>query len=173
MPPGSSNPIRPGTKKLSRDHVLAEFDCGTQSLNEWLTRHALQSQQSDSAQTYVACRERRVIGYYSLVSASVQHSEAPARIVKGQPAFPIGMILLARLAVDHREKRQSLGKALLKDALTRIAQAADIIGARGVLVHSLDDNARRFYQHFNFEPSPVDSMHLMLLMEDLRALLRS
>ena len=168
-----SNRLRPGTEKLSRNHGVANFDCGTPVLNDWLIRLALQNQQADAAQTYVACRENRVVGYYSLVAASVQRSDAPARIAKGLAGHPIGMILLARLAVDQREKGQGLGKALLKNALGRIAQAADIIGARAALVHAIDENAKRFYEHFNFEPSPIDSMHLMLLMKDLRALLRA
>jgi GNAT superfamily N-acetyltransferase len=61
-----------------------------------------------------------------------------------------------------------MGKALLKDALVRIAQAADVVGARAVLVHAIDERARSFYQHFGFEPSPVHELQLMLLMKDLR-----
>jgi len=76
--------------------------------------------------------------------------------------------LLARLAVDKNEKGTGLGKALLKDALARIAQAADIVGARAVLVHAIDEPARKFYEHFDFEPSPVHELQLMLLMKDLR-----
>ena len=80
--------------------------------------------------------------------------------------------MLARLAIDRSEKGSGLGKALLKDALLRAAQAADTIGARAVLVHAIDADAKSFYQHFGFEPSPVDETHLMLLMKDIRALLK-
>ena len=92
----------------------------------------------------------------------------PERISKGLAKHPIPVILLARLAVDKDEEGTGLGKALLEDALTRIAQAADIVGARAVLVHAIDDEARSFYQHFEFEPSPVHDLQLMLLMKDLR-----
>src|SRR5947208_319588 len=98
-----SNAIRPGTEKLSREHGIADFDCGTHSLNDWLIRFAWPNQQADAAKTYVACREMRVVGYYSLVASSVQRSDAPDRIAKGLANHPIGMILLARLAVDQRE----------------------------------------------------------------------
>jgi GNAT superfamily N-acetyltransferase len=164
--------IRSGTEKLRRDHDLSRFDCGAPSLNDWLKRFALSNQQADAAQTYIACRRNRVIGYYSLVAGSVQRSDAPERIAKGLANHPVGVILLARLAVDLTEKGHGLGKALLKDALSRIAQAADLIGARAVLVHTIDEDAKRFYQHFNFEVAPIDPMHLMLLMKDLRNLLR-
>jgi GNAT superfamily N-acetyltransferase len=80
----------------------------------------------------------------------------------------VPVILLARLAVDKREKGTGLGKALLKDALVRIARAADIVGARAVLVHAIDEQAKKFYEHFDFEPSPVHDLQLMLLMKDLR-----
>jgi len=66
-----------------------------------------------------------------------------------------------------------VGKALLKDALLRIVSAADTIGARAVLVHAIDEEARRFYERFDFERSPVDEFELMLLMKDLRAQFQS
>lgn len=78
------------------------------------------------------------------------------------------VILLARLGVDKDEQGGGLGKALLKNALARITQAADIVGARAVLVHAIDQQARKFYEHFDFEPSQVHELQLMLLMKDLR-----
>lgn len=166
-----SNELRRGTQKLLREHDLARFDCGKRALNDWLVRYAWQNQRADAAQTYVACRGNRVAGYYSLVASSVRRSDAPERIVKGLANHPIGVILLARLALDVAEKGQGLGKALLKDALVRTAQAAEMAGVRALLVDAIDDEARRFYLHFNFEPALVDPMHLMLLIKDLRALL--
>jgi GNAT superfamily N-acetyltransferase len=109
-----------------------------------------------------------VVGYYSISAGSVSVEEAPARISKGLARHPIPVILLARLVVDKDERSTGLGKALLKDALRRIAQAADIVGARAVLVHAIDEQARKFYQHFDFEPSPLHELQVMLLMKDLR-----
>jgi GNAT superfamily N-acetyltransferase len=166
----SSTELRPGTEKLLREHDLTRFDCGKAALTDWLTRYAWTNQQADAAKTYVARRGNRVVGYYSLVASSVRRSDAPERIAKGLANHPIGVILLARLAIDQSERGQGLGKALLKDALLRTAQAAEIVGVRALLVHAIDEEARRFYLHFNFEPAPVDPMHLMLLIKDLRAL---
>lgn len=160
-------------EKLSKAHDLSSFDCGNESLNSWLKKFALINQQSDSTQTYVVHRGGVVIGYYALVAGSVRPEEAPARISKGLAKHPIGVILLARLAVDTREKGKGVGKALLKDALLRIVSAADTIGARAVLVHAIDEEARRFYERFDFERSPVDEFELMLLMKDLRAQFQS
>lgn len=154
---------------LSTHHICDEFDCQKHpSLNEWLRRYALINQQSESARTYVVHRDKKVVGYYSLCPGSVSREESPSRVAKGQPAHPIGVIILARLAVDHVERGQGLGKALLKDALRRSSQAADIISARAVLVHAIDGDARQFYEHLGFQKCPANDLHLMLLMKDLR-----
>ena len=136
--------------------------------NDWLKRFALANQKKESARTYVVHRNALVVGYYSISAGSVSVEEAPARVSKGLARHPIPVILLARLAVDKHEKGIGLGRALLKDALARVAQAADIVGARAVLVHAIDEQAKRFYVHFDFEPSPIHELRLMLLMKDLR-----
>ena len=160
-------------ESLTQAHDLSRFDCGTASLNEWLQRFAWQNQQADAAKVYVAHRRDNVVaGYHSLTASSVRRDDATARVVKGLANHPIGAALLGRLAVDRGQKGKGLGKALLLDALMRTAQAADTIGIRALLVHAIDEDARRFYLHFNFEPSPVDPLHLMFLIKDLRALIR-
>jgi GNAT superfamily N-acetyltransferase len=161
------------TEKLAKGHQVVSFDCGKDSLNDWLKRFALTNQQSDFARTYVVHRDQRVVAYYSLTAAAVRKDESPARVAKGLASHPIGVILLARLAVDRSEQGQGLGKALLFDALTRCLEAAEAIGARAVLVHALDEEAAAFYRRFGFEPSPVDPNQLMLLLKDLRATLKS
>jgi GNAT superfamily N-acetyltransferase len=127
------------------------------------------NQRAETAKTYVAHHGGRVVGYHALAAGSVLKHEAPERIAQGIANHPIGVILLARLAVDKSEQGKGLGKALLRDALARIAQAADLVGVRAVLVHAIDDVAREFYLHHGFHPSPVDPMALMMLMKDLRA----
>jgi GNAT superfamily N-acetyltransferase len=161
------------SEKLTKDHNLSSFDCGKASLNDWLKRFALINQQSDTARTYVIQIGGRVVAYYSLAAGSVRKEESPSRIAKGLASHPIGVILLARLAVDRTEQGKGLGKVLLGDALTRCLEAADTIGARAILVHALDEEAAAFYRRFGFEPSPLDPNQLMLLMKDLRASLKS
>jgi GNAT superfamily N-acetyltransferase len=165
------HPKRPLSKveAISESHDVSRFDCGAhQSLNDWLKRFALVNQRNESARTYVVHRNGSVVGYYSVSAGSVSPEESPTRIAKGLARHAIPVILLARLAVDKDEKGTGLGKALLNDALARIAQAADIVGARAVLVHAIDEQARKFYEHFDFEPSPTHELQLKLLMKDLR-----
>ena len=157
-------------EKLRADHELTAFDCGKEELNRFLQRFALANQQANSTQTYVACRDKVVVGYYSLAVGAVAHAAATERVRKAMPRYPISVMILARLAVDARQAGQGLGKALLKDALLRTAQAADIAGIRALLVHAKDNDAKAFYEHFDFEPSPTDPFHLFLLMKDLKRL---
>jgi GNAT superfamily N-acetyltransferase len=90
-------------------------------------------------------------------------------VAKGLGGYPVPVILLARLAVDRTEQGKGLGAALLKDAILRAASAADIVGCRALLVHAKDKQAQAFYQRFGFEPSPVNELHLFLLMKDILA----
>ena len=158
-----------GVEKLSRAHDLDRFDCENAALNDWLRRFARTNQAADSAQTYIVHRNNRVVGYYALAAGSVVRDDTPDRIAKGLARHPVPVIVLARLARDRTEKAAGLGKALLKDALLRCEQAADIVGARAVLAHAIDDSAASIYAHFDFEPSPVDARVMMLMMKDLRA----
>lgn len=155
-------------QKLDRSHSAEDFDCGYADLNRYIGRFALNNQAAGSAQTYVAVVDRQVVGYYSLAVGAVAHAEAPPRMVKGLARHPIPVMLLARLAVGNEVKGRGLGAALLHDALARTLQAADIAGIRAVIVHAKDDQALRFYEHFDFDPSPTDAYHLYLLIKDLR-----
>ena len=153
---------------INQDHDTMIFDCGVEALNNYLKKYALQNHYNGSARTYVATRGNEVVGYYSLAYGSVAHEEAPSRIVKGLAHHPVPVIVLARLAVSLKEKGSGLGKGLLKDALLRTLQAADIAGLRAVLVHAKDDTARSFYQKFGFIQSPINEYTLFLLMKDLK-----
>ena len=155
-------------ERLARAHALDAFDCGTPTLNRFLVRHALAHQQADAAATYVGLADDVVVGFHTLVVSEVSFDAAPARLAKGLPRHPVPLMLLARLAVHRDWQGRGLGAGLLKDALRRTAQAADIVGIRALAVHAKDDAARAFYQHFDFIPSPTDPLHLFLLMKDLR-----
>ena len=153
---------------------VAAFDCGSEALTTWLRRHALQAHQSDTAKVYVVCRNdsRTVVGYYALAAASVAHADAPERLAKGAGRSPIPVILLARLGVDVTAQGHGVGAALVKDAMIRAHQASSSIGARALLIHAESDEARSFYEHLaEFDSSPSDPLHLMMLMTDIEAIL--
>ncbi len=157
---------------ISKRHVTADFDCGSEAQTTWLRKYALQADRSDSTKVQVVTRagEGRVVGHYALSAGSVETTNAPERVLKGLPRYPVPVIILTRLGVDQDEQGHGLGRALVKDALLRADQASQAIGARALLIHCENEIARDFYLRLipDFEPSPTDPLHLYLPMSDLR-----
>jgi GNAT superfamily N-acetyltransferase len=159
---------KPLIEKLTETHLVSNFDCGQLELNQFIQKYAHQNQKANNSQTYVSIYENAVIGYYSLAVGSVIHSQAPNRVTKGQPKHPIPVMILARLAVDKQWQNRGIGRGLLKDALKRTAQAADIAGIRALLVHAKDADVKSWYERFDFESSSIDLCSLFLLLKDLK-----
>lgn len=155
-------------EKLRRDSLIDDFDCGQETLNRWLRKHALQNQGAGAAQTYVGLAGDVVIGYYSLAAGQIEYCDAPERLQKGLARHPVPIMLLARLAVHKDWQKRGVGRALLGDAVRRTLQAADIAGIRAIAVHAKDDRARRYYEQFDFVASPADPLHLLVLLKDIR-----
>lgn len=158
-------------RKLAAGDNVDLFDSGQPDLNQFLQRFALTNQRASSAQTYVCCYEGVVVGFYSLAVGSVEPEAAAPRVLKGMARHPVPVMILARLAVDQKHQGMGLGRALLKDALLRTAQAADIAGIRALLVHAKGNAARQWYLNWEFEPSQTNPFHLFLLLKDLKAIL--
>lgn len=155
-------------EKLARHHAVDDFDCGEDALNRFLIRFAFPNQQANASQTYVGLADTAVIGFYTLVVGEVTYEDAPERLKKGLARHPVPLMLLARLAVDRAWQGKGVGAGLLKDAMRRTLQAADIGGIRALAAHAKDETASAFYEHFGFIPSPTDPLHLFILIKDLR-----
>jgi predicted N-acetyltransferase YhbS len=154
-------------RPIHEDDDTASFDSGEPSLDEYLRNRALTNHLQGASRCFVSCRNDQVVGYYALASASIQHRDLTGRFRRNMPDS-VPAILLSRLAVSHKEQGSGLGRDLLRDAIARSVRAADIVGVRALLVHALHDRARAFYLHFDFEPSPTDPLHLLLLMKNAR-----
>ena len=157
-------------EKLRLDHDTEPFNCGKEELNRFLKRFALGNQRASISRTYVTAPGGVVAGYYSISVGGIEHRVAPERVSKGLARHLVPVMILARLAVDLREQGHGIGKRLLRDALTRTVQAADIAGIRALFVSAKDVEAQAFYQHFNFDPSSSDPYQLFLMMKDLKKL---
>jgi len=149
-------------------HDFSAFDSGNNGLDDWLRRHGLAAQQMDSARTFVLTKQGRVVGYVSLTMGSVLRQDAPAKLVRGLPAYPVGMVLLARLAVDHHEHGTGLGGTLLAEVLRKAVAAGETAAARLVVVDAADENAAQFYERFGFIALPEHSLRLYRRMKDVR-----
>lgn len=150
---------------LRPKHNLSAFDSGVPVLDDWLRRRALRNQESGASRTYVVISGGRVVGYYALANGAVTQAEATGRARRNMPD-PIPVMVLGRLAVDARMQGRGLGRALLRDAVLRTMQAAELAGIRAILVHAISDDAKRFYERCGFQPSPVDPMTLMITVRD-------
>jgi GNAT superfamily N-acetyltransferase len=152
---------------LHAQHQTEQFSCGVESLDAWLKRRAFKNQIQGASRTYVACHGNRVVAYYAIASGAVTCNEATGRLRRNMPD-PIPVVVLGRLGVDSSLHGQGLGRSLVRDAALRILQAADVIGIRGMTVQALSDDARVFYEHMGFEPSPLDPHLLMITLADLK-----
>ena len=152
---------------LHAQHQTDQFSCGVASLDAWLKRRALKNQIQGASRTYVACQGDRVVAYYAIASGAVTCNEATGRLRRNMPD-PIPVVVLGRLGVDSSLHGQGLGRSLVRDAALRILQAADVIGIRGMTLQALSDDARVFYEHMGFEPSPLDPNLLMITLADLK-----
>ncbi len=155
-------------ERLRREHFVNPFDCGQEDLNGWLRSHALQNQGAGAAHTYVGLEGGALVGYYSLAVGQIEYCDALERLQKGLARHPEPIMLLARLAVDKGWQNKGVGRALLRDAVQRTVKAADIAGIRALAVHAKDEQTRRYYEQFDFAPSPADPLHLLVLLKDIR-----
>ena len=149
---------------LTPAHRLDGFCCKETVLDEWLKRHALPNQTSGASRTFVVADQGNLVhGYYALATGAVAHRVATGRVRRNMPD-PIPVMVLARLAVDHRAQGHQFGGALLRDAVERTAAVAHNAGVRALLVHALHERAKAFYEHYGFQASPLDPLTLMLRM---------
>lgn len=154
---------------LAATDRLDEFTCGEASLDAWLKRRALPNRLSGASRTFVvADQEGRVYGYYAMAAGAVSHQVATSNVRRNMPD-PVPVMVLARLAIDHRAQGIKLGAALLQDAVNRSVAVSQNAGVRALLVHALHDRAKQFYEHYSFEEAPQHPMTLMLRLNTVKA----
>jgi GNAT superfamily N-acetyltransferase len=167
---GAGGPALTAPAPLAPEHEIEDFASGVGPLDEWLKKRARANEAAGASRTYVVCDGRRVVGYYSVAAGSILHRTATGSVRRNMPD-PVPVALLGRLAIDRRWQGKGLGLALLRDAILRVVGAAETIGVRAMLVHAISDEARAFYEHWGFRPSPVDPMTLMITIDEARRML--
>jgi len=154
---------------LTASHRLDDFECGEAVLDYWLKRRALANQSSGASRTFVvANQDGRNCGYYAMAAGAVAHQLATSGVRRNMPD-PVPVMVLARLAVDRRTQGQHVGASLLQDAVNRAVAISRDAGVRALLVHALHEQAKRFYEHYGFQPSPAHPMTLMLRLSGVKA----
>ncbi len=155
-------------ERLGAQHDPNTFQSGNADLDGWLRRHGLAAQEMDSARTFLLIGGERIVGYFSLTMGSVLRADAPPKLVRGLPSYPVGMVLLARLAVDEREQGKGFGALILADALRKAVVAGEAAAARLIVVDAIDQAAVRFYERHGFVPAPEHPFRLYRRMKDIR-----
>ena len=153
---------------LAVTHRIDEFECGEASLDEWLKRRAMANHLSGASRTFVVVDEGGCVrGYYAMAAGAVSHQMATSGVRRNMPD-PVPVMVLARLAVDHRARNIRLGSALLRDAVDRAVAVSQNAGVRALLVHALHERAKEFYEHYGFQASPQHPLTLMLRLSAVR-----
>jgi GNAT superfamily N-acetyltransferase len=163
-------------ERLGPTHKLSAFVCASAEQTDWLVRHAHPSMAAGTSRVFavVPTDSREVVAYYAWTMAQLAVTDA-ARLRKGAGRYPQPVALLARLGVHLEHERKGLGAALLRDVIQRAAAISDDIGCRGLLVHAESAEAANFYRHLvpEFETSPTDELHHVLLLKDIKRTLQA
>jgi GNAT superfamily N-acetyltransferase len=151
---------------LDKKHKRENFDCGEESLNQFLKKYARQNQEKGFGRTFVAVLPNKceVLGYYTLSAGSISFEVIPDKV----PRYPIPTAHLGRLATDVSMRREGLGKLLLIDALQRVVLVAEKVGIYAVELFALSESAKNFYKKYGFVALNDDDKHLYLPVETLK-----
>lgn len=122
---------------------------------------------SRDAVTYLLHEQREIIGYFTLSAGSVSKDQAGDRRLAKRAPNPIPMVLLGRMGVHVAHNGHGFGWELVRQAIRRAASSAEDIGARGLMLHAIDDAAQSFYLHLGFEASPVTPRLMMISFLDV------
>ena len=152
-------------EKLNSLHHIDTFDSGNSQLDEWLKGRVMKNESAGASRTYVLCDRQAVIAYYCLANGAIAQTAATGKVGRNMPE-PIPVMVIGRLACDRNWQGCDIGRALLRDAILRTLQAAEIAGIRAILVHAISEDAKQFYQKCGFTVSPIDPMTLMVKVSD-------
>lgn len=154
---------------LATLHLLSDFECGEPALDEWLKRRAMNNQLTGASRTFVVVdADNQVHGFYAMAAGAVSHQLATSPVRRNMPD-PVPVMVLGRLAVTRQAQGIKLGAALLQDAVNRAITVSQNTGVRALLVHALNEHAKRFYEHYGFQESPHHPMTLMLCLNTVKA----
>ncbi len=160
---------------LTAAHRLSDFANGCHaSLDDWLKRRALTAE-GVSARTYVATltdTAHDVVGYHCIVAANVERAALPSAKLRRNMPDDVPLLLIRRLAVDQNHQGKGLGSSLVVDAVSRAVAASEVVGARAIAAHAIDDAAAFFCNRHAFVEAPITERLMILPIETARQLTR-
>jgi predicted GNAT family N-acyltransferase len=148
-----------------------DFSCGKEELDQYLKRTAKSNHKKSIGKTYVYTEHGKVVGFFTLSMASIEHLDFPERKRTGLPKYSMPAAKIGRLAVDVTAKGRGIGGSLMREAFRKISEASDIIAAYSVLVDAKDPDSKRFYLQYGFESYESIDLSLFVNLEKIKATL--
>lgn len=147
---------------------LKKFDCGTEVLNEFLSRYSLKNDTLGIGRTFVAFDDKdEVVGYFTLATAQVVYEDIPDEYRGKLPKYPIPSLRIARLAVGKNLQGKGIGKWLLAQAFIKIVHVAEITGLYFTIVDA-KETSKSFYEHYGFIKFKDKELSYFLTVETVR-----
>jgi GNAT superfamily N-acetyltransferase len=160
---------------IHKKHDQEAFDCGEETLNEFLRRYARKSHESGGAKTFLAIDDaanKTLLGFYSLAPASVGYARTPEVIRRGLARHEVPGFRLARLAVDRTRQGQGLGGQLLMAAGRRCLLAAAEVGGVVLVIDAKNERGARWYAGYGAVPLLDAPLSLLLPLATIEAALK-
>lgn len=132
---------------------LKKFDCGTEVLNEFLSRYSLKNDD--------------IVGYFTLATEQVVFEDIPDEYRGKLPKYPIPSLRIARLAVDKDLHGKGIGKWLLAQVFIKIVHVAEITGLYFIIVDA-KETSKSFYEHYGFIKFKDKDLSYFLTVETVR-----
>lgn len=156
---------------IAREHDRRSFDCGDNEVTSFLREKALQDQARDLSRTMVLITETesssRIGGYHTLLISQVKQEAVPADKPRIKRDIPV--ILLGQLGVDVRYQGRGFGDLLLTDAQARVAEVAEKVGIRALMLDARNERLARWYEQHDFIRFP-GSLRMFKSIERIRKL---
>ncbi len=147
---------------------LKGFDCGIETLNEFLSRYSLKNDTLGIGKTFVALDEdKRIAGYFTLATAQVAYQDIPNQYRERLPKYPIPALRLARLAVSKELQGRGVGRWLLAQVFIKTVQVADVTGLYFLIVDA-KETSKNFYEHYGFIKFNDKDLCYFILIETVR-----
>lgn len=143
----------------------ADFQCGSEPLNDYIRRYASQDVRRNIARVFIATPEndpRQLSGFFTLSAGSVSCSSLPASLARKLPHYPVPVALIGRLGVDKKFQGKGLGSILLADTCQKVSQASTVLAMAGIIIDAKNDDAISFYKHFGFIPLQGQAGRMLL-----------
>jgi hypothetical protein len=146
-------------EELNKDiHDRDSFDCGEDSLNEFIKQRAAKHMDAGISTTMVLPASTPlpngkypICAFYTVTPGSVARENLPEPQKKKLPHYPVPVFLIAQLAVHNIYKAKGLGKITLVKSLEYLWDINKHMRAYAVIVDCLNPRVEGFYAQYGFQ----------------------